>query len=363
MNDFGKSFQVYIGDLKRYPILSSSEEKKAFILIDSKEKELISLLFKHEFIQEELKEKLSLFRDLAENLDKNLQFFHKNGVPDIEEIFKFVKYSDEGREWLKWAYDLSQNSNRKIWADKLKALNDSISKDKNKFAAHNLRLVISIAKGTKKAGTVNSTPDMIQEGNIGLLKAIDRFDQTRGYKFSTYASWWIKHHIGRYLTEKERFIRVPVHLSDKLYQFSRTEQRHIMENKDSSVETIGKEIGVDLEKANLIKEILNSRMVSFDAPMKDDSDISHIENFHDDEAVSSYDKYVSSMNKEKIEKALLSLTKNECQIIKWRFGIGSNREMTLKEIGDSYNLSRERIRQIEVQALRKLRSGPLRDFK
>jgi len=354
------SFQVYMKDLKNYPLFSPSEEKKAFEIIDFKEKKLIKLLFDHEQINDELLEKLDIFKNLDENIEKSFKFFI-NGSPNIEEIFRFVKYSDEGRNWLKWAYVLSQKTDKKIWANKLKTLNDSILADKSRFATHNLRLVISIAKNVRKAGASHFIPDMVQEGNIGLIKSIDRFDQSRGYRFSTYASWWIRHYINRYLTEKERTIRIPVHLSDKLYQFSKFKQKYEQEGKEISIEVISKEMNISVEKTLLLQEVVTSKIMSFDAPVKDDSLTTYIDNFQDENAISPYDGYVASIHKKAIEKALTYLDKKESEILRWRFGI-EHREMTLQEIGEVYKLSRERIRQIEERALNKLRHGSLRSM-
>ncbi len=284
---------------------------------------------------------------------------------DVEKMLsqKGLAIDDPVRMYLKeiGKIPLLDSEREKYLAERI-SLGDKKAKDE--LVEANLRLVVSIAK--RHVGKGMYFLDLIQEGNLGLMKAVEKFDHQKGYKFSTYATWWIRQAITRAIADQARTIRIPVHMVETIHKVSRTSRLLLQElGREPNSDEIAERIGMPPEKVREIMKIAQDP-VSLETPIGEEED-SHLGDFvEDNESPAPADSASYALLREQLCAVLRTLTPREEQVLKLRFGLEDGRTRTLEEVGKEFNITRERIRQIEAKALRKLRhpsrSKPLRDY-
>ena len=282
---------------------------------------------------------------------------------DDSDITKDLTINDPVRMYLK---EIGQI--KLLTMDEELALADRIlegdEEAKSTLAEANLRLVVSIAK--RYVGRGMLFLDLIQEGNIGLMKAVEKFDVSKGYKFSTYATWWIRQAITRAIADQARTIRVPVHMVETINKLARIQRQITLElNREPTEQELAKKMNMSIDKVRDIYKI-SQEPVSLETPIGEEDD-SHLGDFIKDERNMSPEEFATNeMLKDEISEVLLTLTEREEKVIRLRFGLEDGKSRTLEEVGQMFGVTRERIRQIEAKALRKLRhpsrSRKLRDY-
>ena len=280
-----------------------------------------------------------------------------------DEITKDVNINDPVRMYLKEIGKIALLTSEQEFEYSVRAANGD-EEAKRILAESNLRLVVSIAKRYVGRGLLFL--DLIQEGNIGLMKAVEKFDYDKGFKFSTYATWWIRQAITRALADQARTIRVPVHMVETINKMARIQRQMTLElNREPSEEEIAKKMGITVEKVREVMKI-SQDPVSLETPIGEEDD-SHLGDFVPDESNMSPEEYATNeILKEEIQSVLLTLQEREQEVLELRFGLKDGTCHTLEEVGKKFNVTRERIRQIEAKALRKLRhpsrAKKLKDF-
>lgn len=356
--------------------IKTFEQRKEELLKKGKEKGVLTY--------EELAESLKGLELDADSLDDLYNAFHDNNIEIISENFEDDDDNDDdGEEISIEDVALPKNASindpvrmylKEIGKISLLSLDEELAlskrveegdeEAKRLLAESNLRLVVSIAK--RYVGRNLSFLDLIQEGNIGLMKAVDKFDASKGYKFSTYATWWIRQAITRAIADQAKTIRVPVHMVETINKLKRIQRQMTLElNREPTEAELAKKMNTTEEKVREIFKISQDPL-SLETPIGEEDD-SHLGDFLKDESSMSPEEYaINEVLKDEIEEVLCTLTPREEEVLKLRFGLKGGTCHTLEEVGNMFGVTRERIRQIEAKALRKLRhpsrSRKLKDY-
>ena len=302
--------------------------------------------------------------DIGEPDIEDLEQVEDIKIEDINEInLDGVSVDDPVRMYLREIGKIPLLSYEEE-AELAKRVLENDEEAKQKLAESNLRLVVSIAK--KYVGRGMLFLDLIQEGNMGLIKAVEKFDYTKGFKFSTYSTWWIRQAITRAIADQARTIRIPVHMVETINKLIRT-SRHLLQQlgREPTPEEIAKEMEIPVEKVMEIQKIAQDP-VSLETPIGEEDD-SHLGDFiQDEDSPAPQDSAAYTLLREQLEDVMNTLTPREAKVLKLRFGLEDGRARTLEEVGREFKVTRERIRQIEAKALRKLRhpsrSKKLKDY-
>ena len=322
---------------------------------------------------EQIDKVFDAFEEMGVNL-LNDDFEEEPDIDDLKEVedlkldeldtnFEGISVDDPVRMYLREIGKIPLLSYEKE-LELAKRILENDEEAKQELAEANLRLVVSIAK--KYVGRGMLFLDLIQEGNMGLIKAVEKFDYTKGFKFSTYATWWIRQAITRAIADQARTIRIPVHMVETINRLIRT-SRHLLQQlgREPSPEEIAQEMDISVEKVMEIQKIAQDP-VSLETPIGEEDD-SHLGDFiQDEDSPAPHDAASYTLLREQLEEVMNTLTPREAKVLKLRFGLEDGKARTLEEVGKEFDVTRERIRQIEAKALRKLRhpsrSKKLRDY-
>jgi len=337
-NNFNNSLNSYIKDMK-HSILSYNEEQELAKKIADKRYELLEKIYHTDQISID-----NFFTNQTDNELNNQYLSIEN-----KNYLNLRKFFTELNKWenLDKIYTIHMNNNS--LDHKTLSIKKNLDKLKNKFISNNLRLVINIAKRYNGNGV--ELEDLIQEGNIGLIKALDRFDYKKGYRFSTYGSWWIRQGIIRTVQDKSKTIRLPSHINEKLYRINEIKNKIEVNNGKSTREDLAKEMEMSSSELDSILQ-KKRNILSLELELGENHTLQAI--IEDEKSPSPEKEYYNKEIKRLIHQGIDFLNDREKEIIKLRFGLGKQ-QLTLEEIGDVFSLTRERIRQVELEALKKLK--------
>lgn len=348
----------YFAEVGDYDLLGKDGETATFQALEQAEQRLIVHLLTNPEIRRSLPALLATMTQDKELDSQYLQAVRsvigKNRTQKCTDSFlRAARFTDAGRNWMRKQIQNGMKSGTPVWRRKAIRLRQEQLKFKNAFVSANLRMVIAIAKKYHKPWMTLTLNDLIQEGNFGLITAVERFDLNKGFRFMTYATWWVRHHVRRAIQEKNFIVRTPVHVMDAMSQINRIDGAHqALTGESLDEQELAQVSGVSATKVRLA--LTNKRtMISFDS-LIGDTDTPWIENTPDTKLPDPEDASATSQMSSDVRSLLAYLTPNESRIIRWRFGMDCNPQ-TLQEIAVKFGLTRERIRQIEAKALSKLR--------
>jgi RNA polymerase sigma factor (sigma-70 family) len=349
----------YFSEIGEVNLLGREGEATAFRALEEAEQQLVAHIVTGKKACLSL---TSLVEALASEEDTEFGYvslvrdFKRGKRTNIKGFVRAVRFTDAGREWLdQQVRECKHEEATPAWHKKARRLRTIQLQLKNSFVAANLRLVVVMAKKYAKPWLSLTLNDLIQEGNLGLIKAVERFDVDKGYKFATYASWWIRHHIKRAVQEKEPLVRIPVHVADVLGQLNRLDGvHHAITGESLDEKELSRLTGATESK---VRSALNNRAsrstMSLDSNVGD-TETTWIEATPDTKTPDPEVTLAESRMNSDVRSLLTALTPIESRILRWRFGLDGDSQ-TLQEIANTFNLSRERIRQIEARALGKLK--------
>ena len=325
----------------------------------------ISLCFiKYEATAKEVEAVIEELKKKGVNVEKNSNKSEELDLEEIEKLMGSIASDDPVKIYLKDIGKVPLLSPEEE-IELAKRIQKGDEEAKNRLCESNLRLVVSLAK--KHSGKNGlSLLDLIQEGNLGLLKAVEKFDYTKGFKFSTYGTWWIRQHISRAIADQARTIRIPVHMTETINRLVRVTKRLSQElGREPTISEISKEMGMSEERVSEIKKI-QLEPISLESPIGEEEDSKIGDIIEDDTATSPFEATTRSLLREQLLAVIDTLTPREQKVIRMRYGLDDGFPKTLEQVGQEFNVTRERIRQIEAKALRKLknpsRSKRLKDY-
>ena len=359
----------YFSELGGIPLLTHDQEVVAFKKVEDSEVALLRQLLSNKwFAKDALQDLVRTAGEAGEEdgLKEAVRTFDGGG---FVAVVRMVRLTEPGRTWFARTYSKAMDPDSmrkagiggesfKAWKSKLARLHTDQQAAKAFCIESNLRLVVAISKKYAKSTHSLNLNDLLQDGNIGLMKAVERFDVGRGYRFSTYASWWIRANVKRAIQDKEHTVRVPANLYDCFSQIAKAEAAFMLRNgRPPTLVEVSRETGLSVDKVSVALESRTRGIVSFDAPVNDYGDHdTTLQDVMPDPDILPADEQIHVVRRDAAVWGLLKhLTQQESQILRWRFGMDDSEERTLKEIGDIMGLSRERIRQIEARALFKLK--------
>lgn len=385
VSDDSEEFDEIVAELERRQVdVVSEDEMVNYKVPDFNDDDLIPVDDDDDDLDESIILDLDFSKDIEEELLYDKSFENSISIKVDDPVRMYLKEIGrvdllEGDREIELAQDIQAAALAKEQFDDLVASGEEVSPEykleierlvfkgelaKNKLVEANLRLVVSIAK--RYVGRGMQFLDLIQEGNMGLMKAVGKFDHTKGFKFSTYATWWIRQAITRAIADQARTIRIPVHMVETINKLVRTQRQLIQELKrEPHPEEVAERMGISVEKVQIIQKVAQEP-ISLESPVGEEEDSSLGDFIADPDTLTPLEYTSKEMLKRELDSVLETLTDREEKVLRMRFGLLDGRSRTLEEVGREFGVTRERIRQIEAKALRKLRhpsrSKKLKDF-